>query len=121
MRTRTTTSPKRGELYWLDWYPARGSEQAGRRPGLVVSNDLGNRFAAIVIVAALTSQTPRRLYPVHVRVPTTAQTGLARESTVMCEQLMTVSKDRLLRYIGALPADLMAQVDAALKVSLALD
>lgn len=118
MQNRMT--PKRGDVYWLNWYPARGSEQAGRRPGLVVSPDIGNRAAATVIVAAVTTRTPRRRYPFQVTVPVSLGTGLARESTVMCEQLMTVSKDRLDGYIGALPPDLMARVDVALQVALGL-
>ncbi len=117
---QTRGIPRRGEIYLLDWHPARGSEQAGRRPGLVVSNDVGNRFSALVIVAALTSQQPRRIYPVHVHVPASAQTGLDRESTVMCEQLMTTSKEHLERRIGELPPELMDEVDAALRRSLGL-
>lgn len=114
------TSPRRGELYWLDWHPARGSEQAGRRPGVIVSDDGINRSASIVVVAALTSRTLRRPYTFHVRVPTTAGTGLPLESTVLCEQLMTVSKDRLLDRIGELPPALMTRVDDALRVALSL-
>jgi mRNA interferase MazF len=104
----------------LDWDPARGSEQAGRRPGLVVSNDIGNRFGATVVVAAVTARPPRRAYPVTVRIPITAETGLNRESIVLCAQLITVSKDRLLRRVGALPPDLMRGVDDALRAALGL-
>ena len=112
-------NPKRGELYWLDWSPARGSEQAGRRPALIVSNDAGNRSSGTVIVAAVTS-TFRRPYPFHVLVPETEQTGLRQESVVRCEQLVAVSKERLERRLGALPADLVGRVDDALRVALAL-
>lgn len=112
--------PKRGDLYLLDWNPARGSEQAGRRPSLVVSNDTGNRFSPTVVVAAVTSRPPRRTYPVTVSVPTTAATGLDRDSIVLCAQLITISKERLQRHIGALPPDLMRQVDDALRAALGL-
>ena len=117
----TRGEPRRGELYWLDWHPARGSEQAGRRPGLIVTANPINRRAPVVVVAALTSRVSQRPYHFHVRVPLSVATGLTRESTVLCEQLMTVSKDRLEAYIGALPPDVMAEVDAALAVALALD
>lgn len=113
-------NPKRGELYWLEFEAARGSEQAGRRPGLVVSNDIGNRFSAIVIVAPVTSRLPPRRYPVHVRVQPTSRNGLSRESVVMCEQLITVSKERLERRIGELGQGQMEEVDGALRTSLAL-
>lgn len=118
---RNRTIPRRGELYVVDWNPARGSEQAGRRPGLVVSNDLGNRSAPTVIVASITSRVSERRYPFQVRVPQAAGTGLTRDSTVNCAQFITISKDRLERYIGALPPELMRQVDAALRVALNLE
>jgi mRNA interferase MazF len=104
----------------LDWHPARGSEQAGRRPSLVVSNDTANRVSPVVIVAAITARPPRRPYPVNVGVPTGLGTGLDRESTVLCSQLLTVSKDRLERYVGSLPPDVMRRVDDALAVALGL-
>jgi len=117
---QSRTTPKRGDLYVLDWDPARGSEQAGRRPGLVVSNDIGNRLGATVVEAAVTARPPRRSYPVTVRVPSAAQTGLNRDSSVLCAQLTTVSKDRLQRRIGAVPPELMREVDDALRAALDL-
>jgi mRNA interferase MazF len=104
----------------VDWNPARGSEQAGRRSALVVSNDMGNLAAPTVIVVAVTSRLTERLYPFQVRVPLSARTGLVSESLVNCAQFITISKDRLERRIGALPPDLMRAVDAALRVALGL-
>lgn len=118
MQSRTT--PRRGDLFVLDWHPARGSEQAGRRPGLVVSSDFGNRVAPTAIVVAVTSRVSGRRYPFQLRIPTAAETGLTRKSIVNCAQLVTVSKDRLERYIGSLPPDLMTEVDAALRVAMGL-
>jgi mRNA interferase MazF len=117
---QTRGDPRRGELYLLDWSPGRGTEQAGRRPGLIVSNDVGNRTSGIVIVAALTTRGLHRSYPFHVRVPRSAMTGLDRDSVVMCEQLMTASKSRLQHRIGSLSPDLMRAVDEALRISLGL-
>lgn len=48
--------PQRGEIYWVEFTPARGAEQAGRRPALIVQNDVGNRYAPTTIVAAITSR-----------------------------------------------------------------
>ena len=120
MQNRGTRSPTRGDIHVLDWHPARGSEQAGRRPGLVVSNDTANRTSPVVIVAALTSRPLRRPYPVNVSIPTTANVGLSRDSTVLCSQLTTLSKERLGRYIGSLPPHLLARVDVALRTALNL-
>lgn len=118
---QTRGSPRRGELYWLDWNPVRGSEQAGRRPALVVSNDRGNETAPTVIVAALTSRISGRRYPFQVFVSARAVNGLTSDSTILCHQLITVSKERLARPIGILPPNLMVRVDAALKVALGLN
>ena len=117
---QTRGEPTRGELYWLDWNPARGSEQAGRRPALIVTADAINRRAPVVIVAAVTSRGTQRRYAFHVPVPRSVPTGLTMDSTVLCEQLMTVAKDRLEQRIGSLPPALMREVDEALRVSLGL-
>jgi mRNA interferase MazF len=111
-------SVKRGEIWWLDWSPGRGSEQTGRRPGLVVQNDVGNEFAANTIIACLTTRTDRS-YPVLVAA-SRQETGLRRDSVVNCAQILTVSKDRLLRKAGELDEAKMAEVDEALAVSLGL-
>jgi mRNA interferase MazF len=86
----------------------------------VVTANAINRPAPIVVVAAVTSRVGQRVYGFHVRVPLPVPPGLTKESTILCEQLMTVSKERLGPYIGFLPPDLMQQVDAALRVALGL-
>ena len=48
--------PKRGEIWLVNWNPARGSEQAGKRPALVIQNDIGNEKAPTTIVAAISSK-----------------------------------------------------------------
>jgi mRNA interferase MazF len=118
---------RRGEVYWVDWEPARGSEPAGRRPGLVVSNDLANDHAPVVVLAAMTTRRPSRPFPFVVEV-SAAETGLARDSTINCLQLMTVDKRRLLgpterqpaAPAGRVPVRRMPDVDRALKAALAL-
>ncbi len=116
----TRPRPQRGDLYWLDWNPAQGSEQAGRRPGLVVSNNAGNMNSPVVIITAVTSRLPRRDYPFQVRVEPALANGLTTTSIVHCAQLITVSKDRLGDRLGALSPAEMRRVDAALRVALGL-
>lgn len=118
----TTSNPqvRRGEIYWLDWNPGRGSEQAGRRPALVIQENpaSSNPNYPMTIVAAIS--TKGRLIPAHVQVQPSAQNGLAATSYVKCEQLQTVSKERLDQYIGELDSADMARVNHALKTVLAL-
>ena len=110
---------RRGEIYWLQLPVGQGSVQAGRRPVLVIQNDIGNRVSAITIVAAITSQPRPRLYPFHVQF-TAAESGLRLDGTVLCEQVQTVDQASLGRLTGALNHLKMSEVDIALRFSLGL-
>ncbi len=110
---------KRGEIYWLQ-LAGGGSEQAGRRPALIIQNDVGNQLSPTTIVAAITSQPRRRAYPFH--VPFTArESGLRLNGTIMCEQIQTVDQGRLGGLGGALSSARMREVDLALHRSLGLE
>ncbi|HET7571768.1 MAG TPA: type II toxin-antitoxin system PemK/MazF family toxin [Gaiellaceae bacterium] len=111
------TFPRRGEVYMVDFDPARGSEQAGVRPACIVSNDVANQNSPVVTVAAITSTIPSRQYPFNVPLPAGT---LPREGTILCAQLMTVSKERLMRHRGDLSQEIMAAVAEALRVHLGL-
>jgi mRNA interferase MazF len=110
----------RGQVYYANLNPVVGHEQAGRRPVLIVQNDVGNRFSPTVIVAAITSKLPPRSYPTEVRVQAGAG-GLAQDSAIRLDQIRTVDKMRLERYVGQLDAATMHRVDQSLKISLGLE
>lgn len=112
------TFPRRGEIYTVDFNPARGSEQAGKRPAIIVSNDTANQHSSVVVVAAITSRAPRKPYPFVVG-PIPAGI-LAQDSYVLCNQLNTIDKSRLEVYRGVLTSELMQAVNGGLSVSLAL-
>lgn len=109
--------PKRGEVWLVNWNPSRGNEQAGKRPAVIVQNDIGNEKASTTIVAAISSSV--RLYPMNVEI-NPPEGGLDRPSVVKTSQILTVSKERMERRIGRLSEDKMEDVDKALKLSLAL-
>lgn len=110
----------RGEIYFANLDPTTGSEQGGTRPVLVVSREALNLNAPIVIVAPLTSrENKKRLYPTHVELQA-ADTGLARASIVLCEQVRAISKNRLTRRVGAVSAAKMLLVGDTLKIALDL-
>jgi mRNA interferase MazF len=111
---------KRSEIYWLRLAGGTGSEQVGRRPVLIIQNDVGNRSSSTTIVAAITSQPRSRRYPFH--VPFTAQEGgLRLDGTVLCEQIQTVDQGRLGDLAGALSSFKMREVDLALHRSFGLE
>jgi mRNA interferase MazF len=109
---------RRGDLWWVNWEPGRGSEQRGRRPALVLQNDIGNRYSLTTIVAAVTTRGPRQL-PILVLV-SAAESGLPRDSFVNLAHILTIDKRRLLGRCGSLPVKTMRDVDQALKISLGI-
>src|ERR1700730_8788112 len=113
-------SPRRGEIWDVNWSPGRGAEQQGTRPALVIQNDRGNASPSypLTIVASM-SRTEREL-PLHVRIAPNAENGLSDYTDVKCEQLMTIEKSRLLRRRGSISNEELARVDNALKLSLSL-
>jgi mRNA interferase MazF len=112
-------SIKRGDLFWVDLDPVEGSEQAGRRPVLVIQNDIGNEFSPTVIIAPLTTRSFTREYPTNVRVPKSVS-GLKEDSTALLSQIRTVDKKRLGKKIGHLSGILISKIDQAIKISLGL-
>lgn len=113
-------APRRGEIYYLDFSPAKGSEMRGPHPALVVQNDVGNRVSRLTIVAAITSNLDAARLPVCVQV-SPVDSGLPRESVVNLGHIYTVDKSRLRQLVGRLPADVMEQIDRALCVSVGLE
>jgi len=104
----------------VNWNPGRGSEQAGMRPSLVIQTDAANQNANYPNTIVATISSSGRTVPSHVRIEATPQNGLDHASYVKCEQIMTISKDRLSTRKGSIsPAD-MERVAQALKAVLTL-
>ena len=97
----------RGEIRWADLNPARGREQAGRRPVLVLSHDIFNERSGTVIAVALTSQEPRAGFPLTLE---SKAAGLTRRSWVKISQIRTLSVDRLGQRIARASAEELARV-----------
>ena len=114
------TDLSRGELYWLDWTPARGSEQGGRRPALIVGANAANHNPNYPLTIVVAISTAQREILTHVVLEPSAENGLRERSAVKCEQLMTISKDRLLTRIGRIANIDMESVAVALKRALTL-
>ena len=108
---------KRGEIYFANLDPVQGSEQGGMRPVLIIQNDLGNKFSPTVIVLPLTSRMGKTPLRTHVPV-LPPMGGLQKPSVILCEQVRTLEKSRLRRYMGMLRGDKMQQVERALSVAL---
>lgn len=109
--------PARGEVWLVNWNPARGSEQAGKRPALVIQNDIGNEKASTTIVAAFSSSV--KIYPMNIEIDP-PEGGLERPSIVKTGQILTVSKERLEKRLGRISSKKMEEVNQAIKLSLDL-
>lgn len=105
-------SLRQGDIYVVNFDPTRGSEQGGRRPAVIVSNNAANSRGKVVTVAPLTRTIPRRTYPQNVHLD--EGDPLADEGTIYCGQVLTVSKERLGNYLARLPPAKLDEVKAAL-------
>ncbi len=103
---------RRGEVYWVSLDPAVGSEIGRRRPAVVLQNDVANASSPTVTVIPLSSNV-HRAYPFQVRIPA-GEGGLPRESKALCEQIRTVSRERLCERVGSLPSERLEEIRAAL-------
>jgi len=105
---------RRGEVWWVEFDPAIGSEIKKTRPAVIVSNDAANRNLARVVVVPLTSNTGRQ-YPGEAVVSVAGQSSKA-----MADQIMAADQTRLKRQLGTLSKSDMLAVEDAIKVHLAL-
>lgn len=114
---------RRGEIRLVDLEPVVGAEADKRRPAVLVSNDGANSTAqrlgrGVVTVVPVTSNT-RRVYPFQVLLPA-VDTGLPVDSKAQAEQLRAVAVERVGERIGVMTTDLLAALDEALRLHLAL-
>jgi len=106
---------KRGEVYLADLDPIVGSEQGGVRPVVVIQNDIGNKFSTTTI-AAITTKDKRSEMPTHIHLDSAIEP--LRDSVVLLEQIRTIDKLRLIKYIGKLSNTVMKQIDEAYLISI---
>ena len=106
-------APRRGEVWRVDFEPVRGHEQGRSRPALVISNDILNPSpAAMVTVVPITTKERKLRSYLRLDPP---DGGLPQTSFVICDQIRTISKDRLGRRYGVLARGTLAEVETCLK------
>ena len=110
---------RRGDIYLVNLGKNIGSEQSGCRPVLTIQNNVGNHFGPTLIVAPITSRVWKKTeQPTHCRLENLA--FLNDFSMVLLEQITTIDKRRIKRYMGSLDETQMSRVDACIGVSLGL-
>ncbi len=113
----------RGEIRLVDLDPVRENEANKQRPAVIVSNDRANSIAAqlgrgVVTVVPVTSNTDR-VFPFQALLPA-AVTGLRQDSKAHAEQVRSIAVERLGAVLGRASADVMVQLDEALRLHLQL-
>jgi mRNA interferase MazF len=110
--------PARGEIWLVNLSPTSGHEQAGSRPGLVISIDDFNKGPAGLVVILPVSSVGKGI-PFHVEVKP-PEGGLTMRSMIKCEEPRCVSKDRLARRFGEVSEATMEKVEDLVKIILGL-
>ena len=114
---RQTWEYRRGDVYLADLNPVVGAEIGGIRPVLVLQNDIGNHFAPTLIIAPMTSNIEKKpAQPTHYLLKNVR--GLSRPSMVILEQLKTLDKSRIIRYMGKTTKHQMQRIDRCVDISL---
>ncbi len=104
--------PRRGEIFWVNLDPTIGTEAKKIRPGLVLSNDIGNECSSRVIIAPITSSI-NTVYPFEAKIVIHK-----KENKVMLDQIRTVDKARIGNLISNITDTELKKVEKALKLVL---
>lgn len=97
----------RGEIRWADLNPVKGHEQGGRRPVLILSQDVFNQRSGTVIGMAITSQPQRAGFPLTLEINSVK---LSKRSWVKISQIRTLSTERIGRKIGSISPEELSDV-----------
>jgi mRNA interferase MazF len=113
----------RGDVFWADLVPRSGSEQTGRRPVIIISHDGFNQtpgWQSIVVIPISTSVSQARRTPTVIEMPA-GTGGLPKTSFAVCHQVTTLDRSRMTKRIGALPDEILVEIELGLKAALDLD
>ncbi|MGA7931820.1 MAG: type II toxin-antitoxin system PemK/MazF family toxin [Candidatus Sulfotelmatobacter sp.] len=113
--------PVRGDVFSARLDPTEGSEPAGTRPVVVISRDSINANSPVVVVVPVTdAANVKRLYPSHAQLPK-GSGGLRMDSVARVEQIRAIQVSRFVGYYGRLDRELLARIEDATKITLALE
>jgi len=110
---------KRGDIYLANLNPFKGSEQGGTRPVLVLQNNDGNFYCPTLIVAPITTKLKKLNMPTHCCFEKVR--GLPESSMVSLEQIKTIDKCRIEKYLGKMTREQMTKVEEAIRESLGME
>lgn len=100
-----------GDIYMMK-FDGSACEQSGYRPGIVFQNNVGNHFSPNIIALPLTSSLKNINQPTHVLIKSD-NSGLPKDSMVICENPQRMSKEKIGKYITTLSDEYMAKIAEA--------
>lgn len=103
---------KRGNVFIADLDPTVGSEQYGRRPVVILSNDLNNKYSPTILVAPLTKILKKTKLPTHIMIR--KNYFLKYDSLILLEQIRTIDKSRLVSYKGKVDSSTLEKINNGL-------
>ena len=110
---------RRGDIYLANLNPFKGSEQGGKRPVVVLQNNIGNRHSSTLIIAPITSRVEKNTgQPTHVNIGRIGYNHVL--SVVQLEQIRTIDKQRVIRYFGRIDRSMMKKVEEGMLISLGI-
>ena len=110
---------KKGDIYYAMLNPVIGSQQNGKRPVVVIQNNLANKHSPTVIIAPITTILKKLYIPTHIVI--SKNNFLKKDSTILVEQVRVIDKSRIITFLGKLNEIQMRQVDKALINSFGID
>lgn len=109
----------KGEIYFAELSPTGGSEISKKRPVLIVSNDINNKFADTVSIIPITSTTTK-IYPFEVFL-TQGEGNLTNDSKAECNQIRTIDKQRIERRLGKISKNKLKEIEKAILIHLDIE
>jgi len=107
----------RGEVWLVDRDPVIGSEQGGRRPVLVIQNDIANEYSPVVTVVSIHGHDGGKRYPTDVLIKK-GEGGTTKDSVALVNQIRTISKKRLIKCYGTVSDATIKRIEEAVKIHL---
>ncbi len=108
---------RKGDMYYANLDPIKGSEQGGTRPVLVIQNNTGNFFSSTVLIAPISTKSAR--LPTHVKINHTEK--IKKDSIVMLEQIRVIDKCRLNQFLGKEDCEKMKEIDNSINISFGIN
>ncbi|MBI5729892.1 MAG: type II toxin-antitoxin system PemK/MazF family toxin [Ignavibacteriales bacterium] len=109
---------RRGEIYWVDLEPVRGSEMKKVRPAVIVSNNLINEHASVIIICPIT-EALGKTSPIHIPI-LKSEANLEKESIIHCGQVRAIDKERIFTLIGKISGNKMREIEKGLRLAMVL-